>query len=458
MHSKSYESSKFIYLFKRALKTREQVLPIGILQEYLNSFLQRKGELIESSSRFGTPQYFVDEPSLLLRINQFKEAFTKHIDRLRIFYALKSNSFSGICRKVISKGIGLDVSSGMELSTALSMGCKEIIFSGPGKTSDELMLAIRKRQKVTLLIDSFGELQRLSDLLIREPIGGENLKIGVRIHVTGQWSKFGVPLEGLSLILKMARNLKGVNPCGIQFHSSWNLDPSAQITMINAIGSYIRQHRQANLWNPLRFIDIGGGFWPEQGEWLNPNNTLKGKLIQLLDPGFQFRTIHYFRRAKPLDYFSREISKSLKQHGSPLSDLEVWVEPGRWISTPAMHILLKVIDKKDPRTVITDGGTNLLGWERPLNEFIPLINLTRPSLKEHRTRVFGSLCTPYDVWGSSYFGDGINTGDILLVPDQGAYTFSLRQSFIKPKARIIRFDGTTSEEIEMEESYHPPQL
>ncbi len=118
-----------------------------------------------------------------------------------------------------------------------------------------------------------------------------------------------------------------------------------------------------------------------------------------------------------------------------------------------MHILLRVLDKKGSRTVITDGGTNLLGWERPLAEFIPVINLSKPSFREETTRVFGSLCTPYDIWGYSLFGEGICAGDILVIPDQGAYTYSLRQSFIKPRARVIRFDGMALEEVEKEETW-----
>jgi diaminopimelate decarboxylase len=51
--------------------------------------------------------------------------------------------------------------------------------------------------------------------------------------------------------------------------------------------------------------------------------------------------------------------------------------------------------------------------------------------------VLGSLCTPHDVWGTSYFGEGIDRGDVLLIPGQGAYTYSLRQEFIKPIARVV---------------------
>jgi diaminopimelate decarboxylase len=79
-----------------------------------------------------------------------------------------------------------------------------------------------------------------------------------------------------------------------------------------------------------------------------------------------------------------------------------------------------------------------------------VVNLSRPSVREIRNNIFGSLCTPDDIWGFSVFGAGIETGDILLIPDQGAYTYSLRQSFIKPKSRVVRFDGRHLEEVERE--------
>ena len=437
--------------FLEAIKRRERLLPKATLQQYLTRMLDKRRILLESAQRFGTPQYFFDEPSLTLSITQFKEAFSRCLHRYRLFYALKSNSFPGICRRTVAEGMGLDVSSGLELSMALATGCKEIIFSGPGKADEELMLAIKNCSRVTLLLDSFGELRRLSEILKRQNIRTKPLRAGIRIQPLGNWNKFGIPLMDLSLMLEKARDVEGLKPCGIQFHTSWNLDPKPQIDMIRRIACHLSREVDPNLSRALQFLDIGGGFWPEQGEWLNPQNTLKGKLTELLDPDAPSNAKHYYRKATPIDQFAREIAAAQSQQPPPLPGLELWMEPGRWISTPAMHILIRVLDKKDSRTVITDGGTNLLGWERPLSEFIPVINLTRPSFREETTRVFGSLCTPYDIWGYSSFGEGIGTGDILLIPDQGAYTYSLRQPFIKPRARVIQYDGNTLEEVEKEE-------
>ncbi|MFH1124612.1 MAG: decarboxylase, partial [Pseudomonadota bacterium] len=352
-------------------------------------------------------------------------------------------------------GLGLDVSSGLELSLALSLGCRKIIFSGPGKTDEELTLALRNRSSVTILLDSGGELDRISRLAKGTEEREGSIRVGIRIRGRhhGIWDKFGVPLDDLGALLTRAIASPVVKAEGFQFHTSWNRDPGPQIEMIKTISSYLKTKVPRDIRRSLKFLDIGGGYWPERGEWLNPQNTFRGKLVQVFEPHYPFRHRHYYLKSKPLDHFVRAISRAIALEGEPLNRLEIWMEPGRWISTPAMHILLTVIDKKDEGMVITDGGINLLGWERPLSEFIPVINLTRPSLEEMPVRIFGSLCTPLDIWGTSLFGRGILPGDVLLIPDQGSYTYGLRQSFIKPKARVIRYDGTSLNEVEPEESF-----
>lgn len=428
--------------FKLLMRT-ERPLPQKILHDYLDGLLAKRQVFLESAARFGTPQYFYDEPSLIDQIKRFRRTFSAYLARYQVFYAMKSNSFEGISKQIISRGMGLDVSSGFELARALALKGRNIIFSGPGKTDEELLLAFKNRDRVTLLLDSAGELQRLGGIISRETPSDPPLKLGIRVRsdLQGIWNKFGVSLKDLVPLYVTARTIEGVKPCGIQFHASWNLDPAPQTRMIREIGDHIRRHMPRDLWGSLKFIDIGGGFWPEQGEWLNPQNRLRGEFLRLLAPDCSFPSGRYYRRAQPLHYFAKAIAAAVKHQGPPLSNLEIWTEPGRWLSTPAMHILVRILDKKDATTLITDGGINLLGWERPLSEFIPILNLTKPGPKEKAVNIFGSLCTPHDIWGTSVFGEGAEPGDVLLVPDQGAYTYSLRQSFIKTPADVIGFDG-----------------
>ena len=126
--------------------------------------------------------------------------------------------------------------------------------------------------------------------------------------------------------------------------------------------------------------------------------------------------------AEPVDVFSEQLAKCLEEHIFSSVTCDVCLEPGRWICNSAMHLLLTVVDKKENDLVIVDAGTNAVGWERFESDYVPLVNLSRPAMKEIPCQVLGSLCTPHDVWGYACWGEEILPGDVLLVPDQGAYT------------------------------------
>ena len=102
-----------------------------------------------------------------------------------------------------------------------------------------------------------------------------------------------------------------------------------------------------------------------------------------------------------------------------------------------MHLMTTVVDRKREDLAITDAGTSAIGWERFEVDFSPVINLTHPALTELACEIQGSLCTPRDVWGYSCWGSDAAPGDVLLIPNQGAYTYSLRQHFIKDLPQVV---------------------
>ena len=445
-------ASAIVRLFSHPAKP----LPDERIQRYVNGILLKKSLLLESASTLGTPQYFYDETAIEDSITKFNRAFKKHIDRFRMFYAMKSNHLTEISKMAVNLGSGLDVSSGMELTAALSTGCKNIIFSGPGKRDEELELAVNNSKRITIMLDSLSEYRRLLSIARKQKAeNGTKISSGIRIRnpFQGTWNKFGTPLDELGHFLKTIAEDGIIEAAGIQFHTSWNLGPESQVKLINDIGNYLRHKVIDTHIKNFRFLDIGGGYWPDSGEWLNPENTMPGKLIRTVFPGVKFDNRHYYMKSKGLNAFARELSAAIKNNKDIMGDLEIWAEPGRWISTGCMHILVKVIDVKKSDTAITDGGINILGWERPLTEYIPLINLTRPSGAEKNITVFGSLCTPDDIWGRTLFGKDIKKDDIIIIPDQGAYTYSLRQAFIKPVPRIIRFDGKNLKTIKGDKDF-----
>jgi diaminopimelate decarboxylase len=187
-----------------------------------------------------------------------------------------------------------------------------------------------------------------------------------------------------------------------------------------------------SLRDQLKFVDIGGGYWPSQGEWLQASGTPEGRLREVLGCQAGPVELHHCLPATPIEEFADQLAAEIHKHLFTVVPLRICLEPGRWICNDAVHLLISVVDKKAADLVITDAGTNTIGWERFETDYFPILNLTRPSLEEKHCHILGSLCTPHDVWGYMYFGNDIEPGDILMIPTQGAYTYSLRQTFIKP--------------------------
>jgi len=400
------------------------------LRHFVRSLLDRRDVFLATVDSAGSPLYVIDVEAINSKARHFRNAFATVLPDLRIYYALKSNSHPTIATTLVQEGFGLDVSSGLELETALECGAREIVFSGPGKRPDELAFAAEHADRVTVLLDSFRELEKLERAAKRAQV---LIRAGVRLATddTGIWRKFGIPLARLQSFFHEAHKCEQVDLCGLQFHLSWNLNPEAQVVFIARLGAALRELDQTDR-ESIKFLDIGGGFWPEQGEWLQPGAAPSGVLKSEMGEATSDGLSHYKNSACSITEFADRISAALNRHVPDDMNCTICLEPGRWLCHNAMHILLTVTDVKSADVVITDGGTNAVGWERFETDYFPIINLTRPSLREHECLVAGSLCTPHDLWGYSYFGKTLEEGDILLIPNQGAYTYSLRQEFIKP--------------------------
>jgi diaminopimelate decarboxylase len=416
------------------LEHRTPVLDRGELSAFVGGFLDRREIFLQTCLRHGSPLYVIDKEALLERARQFTGAFGRMLPRFGVYYALKSNNHPEIARTLVAAGLGLDVSSGLELQIALDCEAGDIVFSGPGKTEDELIMAVENRDRTTVLTDSFGELERLERVAAAK---GTHIRAGVRLTTdeSGLWRKFGIPLADLARFLDAAKQCDHVRVCGLQFHTSWNLAPDNQVNFIGCLGDVLGT-MQPEKRAMIEFIDIGGGFWPARGEWLQAAGTPEGRLSQAIVPASKPSLEHYKCPSTPIEDFAGRIAQAVKSRLFPHVSCRICAEPGRWLCNDAMHIVLTVVDKKAQDLVVTDAGANAVGWERFESDYFPVINLTRPDLEEHECLILGALCTPHDVWGYGYFGKEIHIGDVLLIPTQGAYTYSLRQQFIKPLPKV----------------------
>ena len=411
------------------------LLPPDELRAYVQHHFGRRDHYLQVLEKHPVPLYLQESSILRDRAGRLKRAFQKVLPAVNFYYAVKSNNHPDIARVLLEIDFGLDVSSGLELEMALDLGARDIIFSGPGKTDKELHLAVVHADQVVMLIDSFGELRRLESIA-----AGLNrtVRCGVRLTVNpnGLWRKFGIVAHELPVFYDEVCRCEHIQLLGLQFHSSWNLSPEPQIAFIRLLGEVLVD-MPVGFKNRIEFIDIGGGYWPAQGEWLQAAGTPEGQLLQALGNQAGAVESHYRLSATPIEEFAAGLSAAIHEHLLPIVPCRICLEPGRWISNDAVQLLMSVVDKKAPDLVITDAGTNSVGWERFETDYFPILNLTRPSYSEQPCHILGSLCTPHDIWGYMYFGEDIQPGDILLIAAQGAYTYSLRQNFIKPFPSVV---------------------
>lgn len=436
--------------------------------------------LLESARRFGTPQYFLDVDALTQRAARFLGTMRAEIPSAEACYAFKCNDLPTQIKALKTSGFHADVASLFELQLALKLGFERILFSGPGKSEDELALALAHPDRVIVNIDNLDEVERLAGLVVEGggdasaaagtaraadapgaigvgPAGARPpLRVGLRVNTAtstgGSWWKFGFNLEDLAEAIRRVDACPGLRWAGVQFHGSWNKNPSGYLRQIERIGRWLRDHVTPERLAALDYFDIGGGFYPEDQALLGQGDDA-GELLALIgsrtgDRAAAFREAgidpHAFRLTpvEPLESFAREIGDALRTCVFKLNPgLTIYLEPGRYLVTFATTVLLRVVAVK-PQGVIVDGGVNLLGdYKLAEYSFAPVLNLTRPSGEWRRRTICGSLCDPADLFGYSHYGDELRKGDVLAVLHQGAYTFSGAWRFIKSIPPYIAASG-----------------
>jgi diaminopimelate decarboxylase len=400
-------------------------VPAGDLADVAARILEKRGAILDVAARHATPFYLFDGAALREALAAFAGAFDARIAGHRAFYAVKSNHHPRVVETAVHAGFGLDVSSGRELEQALAFDACPILFSGPGKSDADLSLAVAHAERVTVNLDSFRELERLG----RAANGhGRTVRAGVRVSTEhhGAWSKFGVPLRDLARFWRAAQAYPGVALQGIQFHLSWNRSPAPYVRILEdlarCLGEELTEAERAG----IAFVDVGGGFRPHRLEGEYREGEGSGPVV--------------VKESVPIEAYAEAIGGAIDRCLRPLLEAAYYTEPGRIVSTPAMHIVLGVVDRKSDDLVIVDGGINMVGWEKYLHVHCPVVNLSRPALREIPVRLGGSLCDCEDVWGLSCYGEAIEEGDVLVVPFQGAYTFCVAQQFIRAIPEVVELE------------------
>ena len=229
-----------------------------------------------------TPFYLYSEQQVKKNYLNFLKIF-KNINPL-ICFAAKANTNLTIMKILGKLGAGADVVSGGELLKALKAGIKsnKIVFSGVGKTEEELKLAIKKKillinvesESEAILINKIGS--KINKII---PIGFRlNPNVDAKTHQkisTGKAeNKFGVSIKNFSSFYKNIKKFKYLKIDAISVHiGSQILSDTPYKRTLDVLSKVIK-----NLNIKLKYVDLGGGFgisYNKKDKKINLNNYAK---------------------------------------------------------------------------------------------------------------------------------------------------------------------------------------
>ena len=371
-------------------------------------------EATKIARKFGTPSYCYSLNRLKNNIRNFKNNF-KSIKPL-ICFSVKSNSNLQILKEIKKSAMGADVVSKGELIIALKAGIhpKKIVFSGIGKTFDEIKFAIEKN---ILLINAESE-SEIKEIEKIAKTKKKKINIGLRLNPnidaktlkkisTGKnEDKFGVVESNFLKILKKFRDSKYLYIKCLSIHiGSQIIDYRPYAKMINIVQNTIKKSK-----HKFDFVDLGGGMG-----------------------------IKYNNKSKLLNYkkYNLIIKKFLKKN-----NVKIIFEPGRSIIGDTAVLLTKIIyikAIKKKNFIILDAAMNDL--IRPAlygakHQIIPLKRNNKIINKIHD--FVGPICESTDKFLSLKKYQKLNEKEILGICDVGAYGMVLASNYnLRTKASEI---------------------
>jgi diaminopimelate decarboxylase len=381
---------------------------------------------------FKTPLYVYSRERIEAAYAAYEQAFASVPHR--ICYALKANSSVELLRILVARGAGADIVSGGELRQALRAGFKpqDIVFSGVGKTDDELLLGL-KTGIGEFNVESESELRRLSALCASRGTRAfvtlrVNPDVDPRSHPyisTGlRENKFGVPIDEAPRVLRAARALPGIEVSGVQCHIGSQLrDLGPAGEAVRAIASLSRTLLSEGF--GLRTIDMGGGLG-----------------------------VDYDGTGAPTP---RDLARLVLPQIEGLG-LKLLLEPGRSLIAAAGALLTRVVAVKTNgarRFFVTDAGMNDLLRPSLYSAYHEIVNLSAAQSAPIVTAdIVGPVCESGDFFGKERSIKDAVEGDLLMVKDTGAYGFSMASNYnFRPRAAEVLIEGQTPRLIRRRETF-----
>ncbi len=382
-------------------------------------------------ARFGSPLYVYSKASLLGRLTALKRAFSKR--EPLICYAMKANPNREVCRIMARAGAGADIVSGGELLRALAAGMRpeRVVFSGVGKTADELELAL-KRRVLTLNVESSEELDALERIARRlkrkAPVSIRlNPDIDPKTHphiTTGRSeNKFGVERPEAMRLFRKASTSPWLRVQGIQCH----------------IGSQITDTRPYG----LAARAVTGVIKELAGE---------GIALEMADFGGGLGVTYQNEREHPVGALAKILTAAL----APWPAMRLLLEPGRYLVADAGILLTRVLYRKSTsrrRFLIVDAAMNDLGRPALYGAWHPIAPARPRTGPRQAVDIVGPICESGDFMGRDRLLPPCEPGDVLAIFKAGAYGFAMSSQYnSRPRAAEVLVEGSRAKLIRRRET------
>lgn len=350
----------------------------------------------------GTPVYVYSTATFERHYSVFAESFSG-IDAL-VAYSVKANSNIAVLATLAKMGAGADVVSGGELARALLAGIpsKKIVFSGVGKTRDEMEAALKAGIRV-FNVESLAELELLNEVALsmnkRAPIafrvnpdvtaGGHD-----KISTGKKENKFGIAWSSAEAAYEHAATLPGIEIVGVDVHIGSQIDDLAPFeTAIAKVGGLIKRLRATG--HSIKSFDIGGGLGIPYG-----NNS---------------------KTPPPPSEYGAMVKRLTAD-----MDVEMIFEPGRMIAGNSGILLSKVLYVKkgeDRDFLILDAAMNDLIRPALYDAYHDMEPVKAPGSKatEATYDVVGPICESGDTFTKGRDMPALQSGDLIVMHSAGAY-------------------------------------
>jgi diaminopimelate decarboxylase len=370
----------------------------------------------------GTPAYVYSLDAMVSRHQVISDAYASL--GAQVYYSVKANSNLSVLRAMAQVAAGFDVVSGGELTRALAAGMDpaQVSFAGVGKTDEELSLAVK--HGVIVHVESTEELHRLqsvaADLDTRVRFGlrinpGVTVDTLVHMQTGSDRAKFGVPAREACELLERsaAGDFPHLDPIGVHMHVGSQLPNPADVVAAAKVLLGVLETGQSMGLVLMRRLGLGGGFPVDYGDSPDPV-------------------------PHPAD-FAAELAPILTGR-----DVDVVLEPGRWIAGPAGVLVARVLFRKQTptgRMLILDTGMH--HFARPalyqaVHRIVPLREAPSAGFAE----VVGPICESTDRISARADLPDLAPGDLVTIMDAGAYGMVLASNYnSQPRPPEIVVEG-----------------